>query len=107
MKWLANGLQDSFPKILAKADKINGAIYHLTDKEWVMPSLKGFKGELSLVYEDRKNDQTDAPAVKQLKSAHFEGKGRSKTNIMHDKFLVNIKNQVASLWARQISPLKD
>lgn len=106
MKWLANGLQDSFPKILAKADKINGAIYHLTDKEWVMPSLKGFKGELSLVYEDRKNDQTDAPAVKQLKSAHFEGKGRSKTNIMHESSWSTSRIS-ASLWARQISPLKD
>jgi phosphatidylserine/phosphatidylglycerophosphate/cardiolipin synthase-like enzyme len=104
MKWLANGLQDSFPKILAKADKINGAIYHLTDKEWVMPSLKGFKGELSLVYEDRKNDQTDAPAVKQLKSAHFEGKGRSKTNIMHDKFLVDTKNQRVLMGSANFTP---
>ena len=40
--------------------------------------------------EDRKNDQTDAPAIKKLKSAKFVGKGRTKTNIMHDKFLVDI-----------------
>ena len=104
MKWLANGLQTAFPKILAKANEVNGAIYHLTDKEWVMPSLKGFKGKLSLIYEDRKNDQTDAPAIKQLKSASFEGKGRSKTNIMHDKFLVDVKNGRVLMGSANFTP---
>jgi phosphatidylserine/phosphatidylglycerophosphate/cardiolipin synthase-like enzyme len=56
-----------------------------------MPALKGFGGKLSFVYEDRKNDQTTIPAIKKLKSGKFTGYGRSKTNIMHDKFLVDMK----------------
>lgn len=91
MKWLANGLQDAFPKILKGANDVRGAIYHLTDNEWVMPALKGFGGALSLVYHDRTNDQTSVPAIKKLKSKKFVGKPRSKTNIMHDKFLVDMK----------------
>jgi phosphatidylserine/phosphatidylglycerophosphate/cardiolipin synthase-like enzyme len=91
MRWLANGMQDAFPKILKGANDVRGAIYHLTDNEWVMPALKGFSGKLSLVYEDRKNDQTSIPAIKKLKSTKFAGDGRSKTNIMHDKFLVDTK----------------
>jgi hypothetical protein len=51
MDWLANGLEDSFARILSGAKKIDGAIYHLTDKRWVVPALKGFKGDLSLVFE--------------------------------------------------------
>src|SRR5262245_15155429 len=104
MKWLANGLQNAFPKILAGASDVNGAIYHLTDKEWVMPALKGIKGPFSLVYEDSNNDQTDAPAVKQLKSTHFVGKGRTKTNIMHDKFLVDVKGGRALMGSANFTP---
>ncbi len=104
MKWLANGLQDAFPKILAKASAIDGAIYHLTDNEWVMPALKGFRGNLSLIYEDRSNDQTDTPAIKLLKSARFTGFGRSKTNIMHDKFLVDSKNGRVLMGSANFTP---
>lgn len=91
MSWLANGLQDAFADILKGASDVRGAIYHLTDKEWVMPALSKFGGKLALVYENRKNDQTTVPAIKKLKSAKFTGFGRSKTNIMHDKFLVDMK----------------
>jgi phosphatidylserine/phosphatidylglycerophosphate/cardiolipin synthase-like enzyme len=89
MDWLANGLEDAFGAILKPARQIDGAIYHLTDKRWVVPALKAFKRPLSLVYEDRKNDQTDLPAIKLLKSKNFKGAGRSKTAIMHDKFLAD------------------
>jgi phosphatidylserine/phosphatidylglycerophosphate/cardiolipin synthase-like enzyme len=90
MDWLANGLEDAFGAILKPAKQIDGAIYHLTDKRWVVPAFKGFKGPLSLVYEDRSNDQTDLPAIKLLKSKNFTGHPRSKTNIMHDKFLADV-----------------
>ena len=69
MKWLANGMQDAFSGILHGATEIDGAIYHLTDNEWVVPALQGFNGSLSLVYEDRANDTADRPAVSLLKSA--------------------------------------
>ena len=91
MDWLANGLQDAFADILSGARSIEGAVYHFTDKRWVVPALKGFKGKLSLVYEDQKRDETDLPAIALLKSAKFEGWPRSKTAIMHDKFLVDIE----------------
>jgi hypothetical protein len=104
MDWLANGLEDSFARILAGAKEVDGAIYHLTDKRWVVPALKGFKGDLSLVYEDRSNDTTDRPAIKLLKSQRFEGKPRSKTNIMHDKFLVDVKGGRVLMGSANFTP---
>jgi phosphatidylserine/phosphatidylglycerophosphate/cardiolipin synthase-like enzyme len=92
MNWLANGLEDGFTKILKGATNVSGAIYHLTDKEWVMPDLTNYEGNLSLVYEDRPNDTTCLPAIKTLRKAKgdkFEGEKRTKTNIMHNKFLVD------------------
>lgn len=89
MAWLANGLQNAFPRILDGADAISGAIYHLTDKEWVLPALKGFEGTLKIVYEDQPRDKTDRPAIDLLKGNRFDGFPRSKTHIMHDKFLVD------------------
>jgi phosphatidylserine/phosphatidylglycerophosphate/cardiolipin synthase-like enzyme len=93
MAWLANGLQDGFTQILHGAGRVRGAIYHLTDNEWVMPDLTSFAGEVSLVYEDRKNDTTCLPAVailEKVKGKAFKGEKRSKTNIMHNKFLVDL-----------------
>jgi phosphatidylserine/phosphatidylglycerophosphate/cardiolipin synthase-like enzyme len=92
MAWLANGLEGAFKEVLNGASRVSGAIYHLTDKEWVVPALKSFKGDLALVYQDRPNDTTSIPAIKILKAAkgaRFQGSKRSKTNIMHDKFLVD------------------
>ncbi len=43
MKWLANGLEYAFQTMLADAENIEGAIYHLTDQEWVVPRLKLLK----------------------------------------------------------------
>jgi phosphatidylserine/phosphatidylglycerophosphate/cardiolipin synthase-like enzyme len=104
MDWLANGLDKSFGAILTGAKEIDGAIYHLTDKRWVMPALKAFKGDLSLVYEDRTNDKTDLPAVKLLKSKRFTGHPRSKTNIMHDKFLVDTKRGRVLMGSANFTP---
>jgi phosphatidylserine/phosphatidylglycerophosphate/cardiolipin synthase-like enzyme len=104
MDWLANGLEDAFGDILGGAKEIDGAIYHLTDKRWVMPALKAFKGDLSLVYEKRSNDETDDPAVKQLKSPRFKGHPRGKTNIMHDKFLVDGKRGRLLMGSANFTP---
>ena len=89
MAWLANGLQDAFPAILMGSRDVTGAIYHLTDAEWVVPALKSFDGKLAAVYEDQPKDQADLPAIGALKGPHFNGFPRSKTHIMHDKFLVD------------------
>ena len=104
MKWLANGLEDAFPTILSGAESIEGAIYHLTDQEWVLPAFKVFKGGLTIVYEDRNNDTTDRPAVELLKSPNFSGHPRSKTNIMHDKFLVDVKGGRVMMGSANFTP---
>ncbi|HET8824022.1 MAG TPA: hypothetical protein VFM77_02760, partial [Terriglobales bacterium] len=90
MDWLANGIEDAFAEVL-KGNRIHGAIYHLTDNHWVMPGLESVSSDLTLVYEKRTNDSTDDAAVAILKrklEGQFQGFPRSKTNIMHDKFLV-------------------
>ena len=104
MAWLANGLQQGFPDILSGNGPIVGAIYHLTDKEWVLPAMKKFKGNLSLVYQDRKNDQTSIPAIRLLKSSKFTGAPRSKTNIMHDKFLADMKRGRVLMGSANFTP---
>jgi phosphatidylserine/phosphatidylglycerophosphate/cardiolipin synthase-like enzyme len=104
MIWLANGMQEAFPAILKGASQIDGAIYHLTDNQWVVPALKQFKGSLSIVYEDRKNDTTSLPAIKLLKSPRFHGDPRSKTNIMHDKFLVDTKGNRVLMGSANFTP---
>jgi phosphatidylserine/phosphatidylglycerophosphate/cardiolipin synthase-like enzyme len=104
MDWLANGLEDSFARILSGAKEIDGAIYHLTDKRWVVPALKSFKGDLSLVFEDSSNDTTDRPAIKLLKSKRFEGKPRTKTAIMHHKFLVDVNGGRVMMGSANFTP---
>jgi phosphatidylserine/phosphatidylglycerophosphate/cardiolipin synthase-like enzyme len=107
MDWLANGLEDAFVQILKGAKHVNGAIYHLTDNEWVMPDLKSFKGDLSLVYEDRTNDTTCLPAINALEKAKkgkFTGEKRSKTNIMHNKFLVDEDNERVLVGSANYTP---
>ncbi len=104
MVWLANGLQQGFSDILSGNGPIAGAIYHLTDKEWVLPAMKKFKGNLSLVYQDRKNDRVTVPAIRLLKSSTFKGAPRSKTNIMHDKFLADTKRGRVLMGSANFTP---
>jgi phosphatidylserine/phosphatidylglycerophosphate/cardiolipin synthase-like enzyme len=107
MAWLANGLEDAFKAILKGTSNVAGAIYHLTDEEWVMPDLTTFPGKLSLVYEDRPNDTTCLPAIKALqkaKGARFQGEKRTTTNIMHNKFLVDEDNGRVLMGSANYTP---
>jgi len=109
MDWLANGLEDAFTDILKGARNIWGAIYHLTDEEWVMPDLTKFPGNLSLVYEDRTNDTTKLPAIKNLEEAKgdkFEGEKRSKTNICTTSSLW-MRTMAACSWVLPITRPRD
>lgn len=101
-KWLANGLSDAFTRILDGAESIEGAVYHLSDFEWVVPKLGGFSGPLSMVLDNHataKNKKKDPNqnARDELKdmNRNLELFDRSKTNIMHNKFLVHLKNEKA------------
>lgn len=107
MDWLTNGLEDAFADILTDATEISGAIYHLTDNRWVVPDLKSFSGDLSLVYELRNNDKDCVPAINILKSAlkkRLSSYGRSKTNIMHDKFLVDVTGNRVLIGSANYTP---
>jgi hypothetical protein len=106
MDWLANGLGDAFDAFLVGSPDIAGAIYHLTDKKWVLPALEGVGGNLSLVYEDRSNDRVDRPAVQTLTAdlPKFRGHPRGKTNIMHDKFLVDLKRGRVLMGSANFTP---
>ena len=104
MAWLANGLQRAFFDILSGNDPIVGAIYHLTDKEWVLPAMKKFKGNLSLVYHNKNDDHASFPAIKLLKSPKFESDPRSKTNIMHHKFLADVKRGRLLMGSANFTP---
>ena len=52
-KWLANGLEFPVPNFISSAFSIAGAIYHLTDLLWIIPSLKTkmAKSEIGLIYD--------------------------------------------------------
>ena len=109
MDWLANGLQHAIPDFLGGSKEIEGAIYHLTDKRWVVPAFQKFTGGSSMVYHLKEpsakaianaeakgktpaGDTADLPAVNLLTSPKRVFHKRTKTNIMHHKFLVRLEN---------------
>jgi phosphatidylserine/phosphatidylglycerophosphate/cardiolipin synthase-like enzyme len=95
--WLANDMEKPVPDFIqGAADSIVGAIYHLTDKLWVVPALKAKMktSKIGLVYDAKvqkdKNgkilDNPNQEAIDELGKVSFFP--RNKTNIMHNKFLV-------------------
>ena len=98
--WLGNGMEEVIANFLKQADAdscdVEGAIYHLSQSdqgEFIIPAMAAFKRSESLVY--HANDDTDQAAIRQLKPAGVEFSPRTKTHIMHDKFLVAVKNDKA------------
>jgi hypothetical protein len=97
LAWLANGLQDVVPAFIEGNVDIDGAIYHLTDAQWIIPAFKKRTAPTNLVYNKTKRDNTNATAVAELANVTFAP--RTKANIMHDKLLVKARggNAVAVL----------
>ena len=98
--WLANGMQLPLPEFIAAAqDSIVGAIYHLNDVLWIVPSLETqmATAEIGLVYDAKKEKDASGNvkpnpsdvAIHRLTNVTFYP--RDKTNIMHNKFLVRGK----------------
>jgi phosphatidylserine/phosphatidylglycerophosphate/cardiolipin synthase-like enzyme len=97
-EWLANDLEDVFGAAFKGATDAVSAIYHLTDKLWVIPAFKAFatgSNQLSIVYDSHKLknedgsvvDTPNAGAIDELSgAANFYP--RNKTAIMHNKFIV-------------------
>ncbi len=100
-EWLANGMEKPVPDFIGKAKSLAGAIYHLTDALWIIPALAKVMNSIKagLVYDShtQKDNKTkkalsgpNAVAIAILKKVKFFG--RDKTNIMHNKFLVDGDN---------------
>ncbi|HEX3545529.1 MAG TPA: phospholipase D-like domain-containing protein [Mycobacterium sp.] len=99
--WLANGLEQAVPAFLDRSAgrDISGAIYHLTDPNWIIPALESFAGQLSLVYNQTTKDHVSDAAIQTLTSsgkpeANFSP--RTHANIMHNKFLVRLGDNGAA-----------
>jgi phosphatidylserine/phosphatidylglycerophosphate/cardiolipin synthase-like enzyme len=96
MDWLANGLDAAIPAVLAGSDGFHGAIYHVSDRRWVLPALKSYKPKASLVYYDRTSSSKDkVDHVSKEGLASIGAKPSLAThprtriaNLMHDKFIV-------------------
>ena len=89
LEWLSNGLGEVIPDFLKSAERVDGAIYHLKDKKWIIPALKKFRNPLSLVYHNHLNDTSNEDAIISLReNENIEFWPRTRTSIMHNKFLV-------------------
>jgi phosphatidylserine/phosphatidylglycerophosphate/cardiolipin synthase-like enzyme len=92
-RWLANDLEQSFDAVFDNATRAASAIYHLTDKLWVIPAFEAFaaKHPTAVVYDahaDGANKKSpNQEAVDEL-GKHVDFHPRKATNIMHDKFIV-------------------
>ena len=90
LAWLGNGLESAIPEFLSGSPGAEGAIYHLTDDRWVIPALEAFgPDKVSLVYNNTRRDDQNAPAVEKLKDK-VAFSPRTKAAIMHNKFLVRM-----------------
>jgi phosphatidylserine/phosphatidylglycerophosphate/cardiolipin synthase-like enzyme len=96
LEWLSNGMSDGLCKFIANAgDKdLCGAAYHLTDNHWTIPVLQQLKDNCSFVYffkdgTGSKGDKANIPTITALKkNKKLTWYRRTKTNIMHNKFIV-------------------
>ncbi len=95
--WLANGMQEPVPEFIQGArDSLVGAIYHLTDTLWIVPALKQAmdRAGVALVYDARVQKDKKGKVVRNPNQdardelADVAFLPRTKTKIMHNKFLV-------------------
>jgi len=98
--WLSNGMESAFEHFFSSAKEVVGAIYHLTDDLWVVPALEKHADggdAIGLVYDEgssarqtMKKEHKKNPnegAIEKLPTITFSK--RTKTKIMHNKFLVS------------------
>jgi phosphatidylserine/phosphatidylglycerophosphate/cardiolipin synthase-like enzyme len=90
-QWLANGMETPVPDFVGPDapafDSVVGAIYHLTDKVWIVPALQATmtNKSIGLVF-DADDPAVSADALDTLTQAQFFP--RDRLAIMHNKFLV-------------------
>lgn len=89
LQWLANGLEKVIPNFISDADSCEGAIYHLSDKEWIIPAFVNYDRGLSIVHHQSDGDDANNYAIQHLGSEPLvQLIPRSNSNIMHNKFLI-------------------
>jgi hypothetical protein len=93
--WLANGMEQAVPQFFDRAagKDVDGAIYHLTDGTWIIPAMLHYGGQISLVYNHTKSDDTSDEAIQKLVASGRPQESftaRTHANIMHNKFLVRV-----------------
>jgi len=102
LAWLSNGMNEAVQNFIkeSKGFQLAGAAYHLTDNEWVIPEFQDFDDPASFIYfykapsasgkspGDNANQPTLAALQKKKNITFYE---RTKTSIMHDKFMVRTK----------------
>jgi hypothetical protein len=86
MKWLANGLENAIPDIFDASDAFDCAIYHLSDKLWILPSFAKFKGRGSITYFSKGADTKSEAGVRYLadRSNISTHKRDAIAKLMHD-----------------------
>jgi phosphatidylserine/phosphatidylglycerophosphate/cardiolipin synthase-like enzyme len=94
MKWLANGLENAVPDVLDASDAFDCAIYHLSDKLWILPSFAKFKGRGSITYFSKGADTKSEAGIRLLaeRSNISTHKRDAIAKLMHDKFIVSYKD---------------
>ena len=105
-EWLANDMEKPLPHFITSSSSVAGAIYHLTDKLWIIPALKNAmsNSKIGLVYDSKlrgkpkSNPNTDT--IKTLKKVKFFK--RDKTGIMHNKFLIMGDNLLSKNGAKPL-----
>src|SRR5262245_46157257 len=105
-RWLANGMETPVPDFVGPAasafNSVVGAIYHLTDKVWIMPALQAAMASKAIgIVFDADDPAVSADALNTLTAVQFFP--RNKLAIMHNKFLVAGH---ALLNAQQASPVR-
>jgi phosphatidylserine/phosphatidylglycerophosphate/cardiolipin synthase-like enzyme len=101
--WLANGMETPVPDFIQAADdSLVGAIYHLTDTLWIVPALQQTQAiDAALVYDARQQKDDNGNVLPNPNQAAIDAlpgvtfHGRTKTKIMHNKFLVSGGNLMA------------
>jgi phosphatidylserine/phosphatidylglycerophosphate/cardiolipin synthase-like enzyme len=93
--WLADGLESVVPDFLNTTDSVLGAIYHLTDEIWIIPALQASDNQIDLVYDARPvkpgvPSPNNATVAELALKTNITFHPRTKTNIMHDKFLIRV-----------------
>ena len=93
LEWLANGLEKVIPNFSQDAQSVEGAVYHLSDEVWVIPTFANYDGNISIVLDSNQEDESNDVAKQILGSkATVQLIPRTKSNIMHNKMLVKFRN---------------